>query len=518
MTIFLWLLLFFVTPAHAQCNGVFSANQVCGTGATAATPGPIAGPVATVVGDTTGVADTSAACMAAFNSLPIGTGGTVIFPPGKYNFTANCTLPAFASLGSLGAKVNVIMTGAVLQTTTSGVHIFDRAPPNQATANVWIGAAVNFYDGLLTGSKLSNQIGINLGATYSSRIVGTDFQNLGTGLDCQFCLALRVEGSKGTTNVTYDWLVENGSWSGAGTCGAQSNAATFEGVRSYANTGMTAALGVHASDAVTVHNSVFEGNNPVHEIDFNDETCTTVKSFGAYNIHVENSPSSSIAVLSGIGNGTYTFDTFIFQASIPNPVIDISGLTSNAAVVVVSNWPTLANLSAPYFNLSAAEQSAAHFQFYNWGGQSSPDPTTLGFWQSNRRPGLLNIGFDTTNGGGWVNCSTCSIGSSANPGPNHIWGNIDFPTDDTYNIGTNNTTNRPHSIYTGSGGMGLGGSTFANLPASPSTAQMAYVTDGKASNCGDSACTTFGTAVTGGTGSLKLLVWWNGGNWTLIGK
>lgn len=62
------------------------------------------------------------------------------------------------------------------------------------------------------------------------------------------------------------------------------------------------------------------------------------------------------------------------------------------------------------------------------------------------------------------------------------------------------------------------GTAFASLPGSPTAGMVAYVNDGKASNCGDSACTAWGTTVTGGTGSLKLLVWYNGTNWTLVGK
>ena len=58
--------------------------------------------------------------------------------------------------------------------------------------------------------------------------------------------------------------------------------------------------------------------------------------------------------------------------------------------------------------------------------------------------------------------------------------------------------------------------TFSTLNAN--AGMYAYITDGKASNCGDSACTTWGTTVTGGTGALKLFVWNNGTNWTLIGK
>lgn len=58
---------------------------------------------------------------------------------------------------------------------------------------------------------------------------------------------------------------------------------------------------------------------------------------------------------------------------------------------------------------------------------------------------------------------------------------------------------------------------FASLPTGVA-GMYAYISDGKASNCGDSACTAWGTTVTGGTGSLKLFVWYNGTNWTLAGK
>lgn len=61
------------------------------------------------------------------------------------------------------------------------------------------------------------------------------------------------------------------------------------------------------------------------------------------------------------------------------------------------------------------------------------------------------------------------------------------------------------------------GTTFASLPAT-TAGTVAYITDGLAANCGDTSCTTWGTNVTGGTGALKLLVWYNGSHWTLIGK
>jgi hypothetical protein len=52
--------------------------------------------------------------------------------------------------------------------------------------------------------------------------------------------------------------------------------------------------------------------------------------------------------------------------------------------------------------------------------------------------------------------------------------------------------------------------TVATLPASPFTGQVATVSDGTAS-------LAWGATVTGG-GSTQYLVWWNGANWTVMGK
>lgn len=66
------------------------------------------------------------------------------------------------------------------------------------------------------------------------------------------------------------------------------------------------------------------------------------------------------------------------------------------------------------------------------------------------------------------------------------------------------------------GGNMSGYPNFASLAAM--RGQSASIIDGLAANCGDTTCTTWGTAVTAGGGALKLNVWYNGTNWTLIGK
>ena len=76
---------------------------------------------------------------------------------------------------------------------------------------------------------------------------------------------------------------------------------------------------------------------------------------------------------------------------------------------------------------------------------------------------------------------------------------------------------QPTGTNTPAGSLVLQQRTFATLPAT-TAGTVAYIADGLAANCGDAACTTFGTAVTGGGGALKILLFYDGGGWTLIGK
>jgi hypothetical protein len=59
--------------------------------------------------------------------------------------------------------------------------------------------------------------------------------------------------------------------------------------------------------------------------------------------------------------------------------------------------------------------------------------------------------------------------------------------------------------------------TYTSLPTA-GAGQHAYIIDGLAASCADTTCTTFGTTVSGGGGALKLDLWNNGSNWTLVGK
>lgn len=136
--------------------------------------------------------------------------------------------------------------------------------------------------------------------------------------------------------------------------------------------------------------------------------------------------------------------------------------------------------------------------------------------------------FETTNGV-WMNSSSWRTSMQVLEFANNAgvsWSSSTTMDSGTYDTGFARNAAGVMEINSGTAGTfrdlearGLisGGTIFANLP--PTTAgTIAYITDGLAGNCGDSSCTTFGTTVTAGGGALKLLVWRNGTNWTLIGK
>lgn len=61
-------------------------------------------------------------------------------------------------------------------------------------------------------------------------------------------------------------------------------------------------------------------------------------------------------------------------------------------------------------------------------------------------------------------------------------------------------------------GVNLQGVTIANLPGTPAAGMTAYVTNG------DASLAWGATAINSGGGATKYLVWYNGANWTVLGK
>lgn len=125
--------------------------------------------------------------------------------------------------------------------------------------------------------------------------------------------------------------------------------------------------------------------------------------------------------------------------------------------------------------------------------------------------GVANTGLTITLGGNLTTAgafaTTLTVTNTTNatlPAGTHTLAGLDVAQN-----WTANQTNANGWIASGNGSFFQhAGVTFAHLPASPAAGMFAYITD--------STVNTWGATVAGG-GTNKVLAWYNGTNWTVIG-
>ena len=323
-----------------------------------------------------GTGDNGPAFTAAAQSLSLINGGTIVVPPGTYNFNTSFIIPQFTD----GAIVTIEMSGATLK-TSQPIAIFKRVPTDQTNAETIVGAIFRINGGVFQGTNLAGQIGIQLDATYGSVMDGTYFQNLDVGFDGAFDLMMRIENSRTINNSTVDYKIKSGAgnWSGASVTNSQSNATSFENDRVDSASNATASFMILASDGVTIRNCISEGNDPTSEIYFDDQNSTTVKSFDVDNFHSENSPTNAVITMRGMGTGIYTFNRIFAQTA--STLLDNNG--QGISTYNISNIPWTSSFTTA-FKLSAGTGGVygTMWNFINWGG----DITNSSWWQNGNVP------------------------------------------------------------------------------------------------------------------------------------
>ena len=412
-----------------------------------------------------GTGDNGPAFTAAAQSLSATKGGTIVVPPGTYNFTNSWDLSQFAE----GSIVTIEMSGATLK-TTQPIAILKRVPADQSTAlNVMVGAIFRIHGGLFQGNRTAGQIGIQLDATYGSVVDGVYLQNFDVGFDGAFDLMMKIENSRAYGNLTTAFKIESGvgSWSGATVNNSQSNDTTIENVRDAVDTGATSTFMILASDGVTIRNCISEGGNPTSNIYFDDQNSTTVKLFTVDNFHNENSPANAIITMRGRGTGTYTINQVFSQTA--DTLLDNNGM--GVSRFVIKNIPWVPFTTA--FKLSAGTGGVygTSWHFENWGDGVS-DITSSSLWQNGNVPNdLVNLI------GGSAQSKDFYIGSpnSSASTDDGLWltGNLAFNADNTYHLGrAGGYIFRPNTIDIGTGsstiagGLSIGTSTAPTAPLS----------------------------------------------------
>ena len=233
--------------------------------------------------DPTGHRDSSPAIQAAVDAFvqrcgPIGPGGEIVFPAGRYLVTRPIVLPHERDIGAplhvrgvAATLVNAIPPGSGSQAVFLRPPLPDREPFG---ARGWSFEGLSFQGTNCPGSK-----GMELHGTLLLSVVRCEFSYLDVGLELRFGLAATVDRCAFTLCRTHGLVLADATWTGRSPtqfygcnaavvrgslhrpCGADPTSAHCRGHAT------RAAIFVKDSSSVVIEESVFNGPRPFHVIE-----------------------------------------------------------------------------------------------------------------------------------------------------------------------------------------------------------------------------------------------------------
>ena len=479
--------LLFSTAAQAQCSGVAPANSFCGN----PTGSPLVGSYQPIPAFPSASLDTL--CSTNSNSL-IRLAGLWQCMAYSGQFSVGSTL----SIASLAYSL-LTGTPAVRLQITSQTFFINSSSTNTGNcggSTCSIGSDSNDCKTILTACLTAQHVTNLILSTY-------DAKNTSFGLN--FTDTVGVAGSDPTK---YSFTCETGAFIGTSVLSLQGNTSTPGNVQIQPSNG---GVGVTADNGCTL------GFNGFHFIDSaGSNAAGYVQTGGGHNashIDLTNVVMDACAACAGINANSLssiavgTGNTIIGNMFLPYYITGGGTIDFNGNTVAVSN-----NLA---FNSFFAQ---------NTGGQIT---------------GVSASTFGSPTGITGTRCNIQGAWTILGVNPNTVFpGNSDCVIQETIGaVGLQKGAGAASTVDYGtqyaplqSGGSSSAKNTwgasviqlspvlYANLASPQSLGMIAVINDGKASNCGDSACTTWGTTVSAGAGALKLMIWNNGSVWTLYGK
>lgn len=470
--------LLFSTAASAQCSGVAGANTFCGN----PTGSPQVGSYQPIPAFPSVSLDTL--CSTNSNSL-IRLAGLWQCMAYSAQFGTGATLSIASLSYSLLTGVPSLLP---LATTTVNYYVNADASNPQTCGPAGISSCVAGVD---SGACLTPASACN---TYI--YLSTKLYNIGYGLQ-----VVNIYYAHNTGSTNYDVTCTGGSWIGAGVIniiGDSSAGASTTVIKDPLN-----GYGMQAKDGCILS---------IAYLDFADPS---------------NNAAGHIIVGATGGFGHVDAANIILGATLGTKVTAgvLGSFTATGPVTSVGN----ANI----------ESIASDGGVVDWGGQTVTESGTPAYATANAY--MVNGGVIKATNTTYSGAATglrCIINGPLNLGgydPNAVFpgnsncvaneyiGNLGIQNGLTFGYGTQ------YAPLQSGGGVNakdtwgapvvqLSPVLYANLASPQSLGMIAVINDGKASNCGDSACTTWGTTVSGGTGALKIMIWNNGSVWTLYGK
>jgi hypothetical protein len=187
-----------------------------------------------------GATDNSAAIQAMFDSIPLNTyyGWRVHFPNGIYYVASEINLPGLSADWDHGASTTFYITGdgATLY-TDQPISIFKRWPPDVVTSPNRYANTAFVVDGMtFRGTRLRNQVGLDLACTYGSKITNCRFEYLGRGLRLSYAMMPVISNCLSNNCIIAGYTANSGygMWDPSGT-GWNTNTSIYQYCRAYVN-------------------------------------------------------------------------------------------------------------------------------------------------------------------------------------------------------------------------------------------------------------------------------------------
>lgn len=189
-----------------------------------------------------------------------------------------------------GKRIMVLEgNGCGIKAMVDSICIFNRMPKDQKTAlNRYMSTRFVIQNFSFFGGRK----GINLGASYGSKISFCNFKNQKeAAVDVQFGLNTVIEHCHSTAAVKHNFRLRTGIEWGGTAINSQSNHSIIQNCKVYASNTAHSSYNIEGSGGCVVRDCISEGSKDIeYGIHFDDLGSNVVKLFKVENFHLEHAP------------------------------------------------------------------------------------------------------------------------------------------------------------------------------------------------------------------------------------
>jgi hypothetical protein len=310
------------------------------------------------IGD--GIYDCTYAFQKMFNAAVKSRGGSIELTPDKnYKITSQVTVPDFYT-GLFPAFV-INGNGATITSTFAGT-VFAKVVATQAIADSRVNSKLLYTNINFIGPSLAGSVAIKMYATYGSRIENCTFANYDTAILARFALNSVIAENAFHNGITTYVYLGAGDWSGASGANSQSNKSETSHNRYFSRTGMYATVMWYNSSGLVSNDDIYEGGNPVRNLDIYMLGTTNSLESNINRPHIENAPTSE-SVWYRVPGGIHTIDQPYYQLA---HTLVRQGQTIANPTIILSRFPYMPS-GTNVFSADSTYYTNVNWCFKDWG-------------------------------------------------------------------------------------------------------------------------------------------------------